>query len=161
MQKHDKQPSLQIGQLFGYWQVIGLSESSRSYYECLCTGCNKTTRSIRKWNLLNRQSSSCGCKKIDVMIDTNKQKYGCEFVQQNQDIKDKGAQTILDRYGVESYSQTLEFIEKCRQTCNENWGSDHHTKSPKWRLAQQPKYGMVVLGMPLGKRQRKSRKQVG
>jgi len=132
--------------MFGYWKVLRQSEESKSYYVCLCTGCNKTTKSIRKWNLLKNLSKSCGCMKIETMKETNRDKYGVDFSQQNSEIKLKSVETLIEKYGVDNYAKTEEFKEKCKETNLENWGSDHHTKSEKWKNKDKPKYGGMLLG---------------
>lgn len=135
-----------LNRLFGYWKVIKKSDHSKSYYDCLCTGCKSTIKSIRKWNLLDKRTTSCGCKRVATMEKTNLQKYKCRFTQQNQEIKNKSIKTLIEKYQVENYSQTKEFVEKCRETSIRRWGKQHHTKSSRWQLSQKPLYGMIVLG---------------
>lgn len=129
-------------QVFSYWKVL---ESEGSEYLCLCTGCNKTQRLIRKWNLLAGKTKSCGCKKIDLIKETNNQRYGCNFPQQNEGVREKTIAVLEEKYEVDNYMKTEECKEKIREVNNKKYGVDHHTKSEKWKNRNKV-YGNLVLG---------------
>jgi len=136
---------ININDKFGYWKVVEKTKS-KSIFKCLCTNCNITIRSIRKWNLLKQQSKSCGCGRVEVMKQTNLIKYGVEFVQQNHLIKQKQQATMIDKYNVAIYSQTEDYHIKRKRTCLEKYQAEHHTKSEKWKNRNKPKYGGLVFG---------------
>ena len=104
---------LQTGDLFGYWKILETG-SKKYHYRCLCTGCNVTIREIRKWSLTKGKTKSCGCRLINLMKETNKERYGCEFSQQNPEVKTKKKQTNIDKYGTENYSKLKNVSKKLK-----------------------------------------------
>lgn len=62
------------GQKFGKWNVI--KYLGHQMYLCQCSCENHTTRAIRKADLLNGQSTQCGCNKQTKMHETLMQRYG-------------------------------------------------------------------------------------
>jgi hypothetical protein len=134
------------GDMFHFWRVVEQSKDSKSYYICLCTGCNGVEKTIRKWNLLSGKTKSCGCKKVEEMKKTCQDKFGTAFSQQNTEVKQKSKNTLEEKYGVDNYSKTVEHKRKCKAKSQEKWGTDHHTQSEKWRNRSKPKYGVAVLG---------------
>lgn len=149
---------LRLGGRFGWWKVIRpifpenvsfteQDERNAEIYLCLCLGCKKTERKIRRWNLLKGQTSSCGCKRVKKMKKTNRKKYGVNFVQQDPEIRQKSEETLLERYGETNYAKTEEFLEKVKETSMENWGEEHYSKSEKWKnKKKKPTYGAMVFG---------------
>lgn len=148
---------LRIGGRFGCWKILKpiykegstfreQETLSPQYYLCLCLGCKKTERKIRKWNLLKNQTESCGCQRVKKMRKTNEEKYGVEFPQQDPEIKEKSKQTLIERYGEDNYAKTEEFKEKVKETSLENWGEEHYRKSAKWKEKRKPKLGAMVFG---------------
>ena len=61
-------------------------------------------------------------KRIEKMKQTNKEKYGNEFLFGSNYFKEKSAQTCLEKYGAENYSQTEECREKIKSTMLERYG---------------------------------------
>ncbi len=103
-----------IGDLFGFWEVKEFDGSS--YLLCLCTGCQITERRIRKWTLLRGESKSCGCQIKELMKQTNQEKYGVDFAQQNTDIKQKSEETLQEKYGETNAMKNQEVKKKSQQT---------------------------------------------
>ena len=59
---------------------------------------------------------------------TNLEKYGVEFTFQNEDIKDKIKETNLEKYGVEFVLQSKEIKDKSKKTNLEKYGVDNVSK---------------------------------
>lgn len=51
---------LNAGEMFGFWKVM---EDRGSKVECICVGCNQTTKLIPKPDLTNFKTRSCGCQR--------------------------------------------------------------------------------------------------
>ena len=89
------------GDIYGFWKVESLE--SQRYAFCICIGCKASTkRRIRKWTLLRGESKSCGCQMKKIMRETNQNKYGVDFVQQNTLVKNKSKHTLNEKYGVDN-----------------------------------------------------------
>jgi hypothetical protein len=112
-----------LNQEFGYWKVI--ETSSEKYVQCLCTACN-TQHAVYRYNLINNQTKSCGCKKYE-------------------HIK----QSFKDRYGVENPSQIPETREKVKKTNLEKYGNEFFMKTEKFKSAQAQAWDMKFSGHPM------------
>lgn len=55
------------------------------------------------------------------------EKYGVEYAQQSNKVKDKAKQTCLEKYGVEHYTNR----EKSKQTCLEKYGVESNLNIPE------------------------------
>ena len=64
----------------------------------------------------------CGIKKVK---ETNLERYGVEYAQQNEEIRNKTIDIIKERYGVDNISKTDLFKEKYKETMNERYGVDN------------------------------------
>ena len=62
------------GQKFGHWSV--LEYLGNQHYKCQCDCENKTIRSIRKADLINGATTSCGCGKASKIKSTLIERYG-------------------------------------------------------------------------------------
>jgi hypothetical protein len=63
--------------------------------------------------------------------ETNIKKYGYKNPQQNEEIKNKTNNTILDKYGSTCIFKTPYFKEKTIQTNLEKYGVPHHSQNPE------------------------------
>lgn len=104
--------SIKINDKFGYWQVVEIV--NKRYLICLCTGCNQTKKKIWKWHLTGGKTRSCGCKKFELLKQTNQRKYSVDFPLQNPEIKKKADQTIFKKYKVSNIMKLAEIVEKAR-----------------------------------------------
>jgi len=120
---------IKLNEIYGYWKVI--SYEGKSYWNCICTSCNKTERSIRKWSLTGSITRSCGCQRVENMKKTNLDKYGTEWVQQSSEVREKSETTCLEKYGVDNYAKTEEKKKKTKETNLKKYGVDHHSKRKK------------------------------
>lgn len=129
---------LSINQLFGYWKILEYLGKSR--YNCLCTGCRKTERVIRKWSLTQGKSKSCGCKLVENMKQTNLVKYGVEGVQESPEVRAKTLSTLLEIYDTDNIGKTSEKKQKTKETNLKKYGVEHHSQRKR-----------KIKGMVLGK----------
>jgi hypothetical protein len=51
-------------------------------------------------------------------------KYGTEYGLQNNEVKQKCKETVMERYGVDNISKSPEYTEKKKATCMKNYGVD-------------------------------------
>lgn len=132
---------IQIGALFGYWQVIAKDTTKIYHTICLCTGCHKTQKSIRN-NILKRGiSKSCGCKKTELRQDTCLEKYGQPDYTTTKDFKTKSEETCLKKYGKKRYTLTKECSEKKKQTCLAKYGTTNYTQSEQYKKDILDRFG--------------------
>jgi hypothetical protein len=133
---------LTIDQLFGYWKI--LENINGSYYKCLCTSCNITERTIRKWSLTQGKTKSCGCKRVENLKQTNLNRYGVEGVQELPSVREKTVATLEEKYGVDNIGKTEEKKVKTKQTNLQKYGVEHHSqrkRKPKGIPFGSVKYG--------------------
>ena len=73
------------------------------------------------------------------------EKYGVEYAQQSNKVKDKAKQTCIEKYGVEHYTNR----EKSKQTCLEKYGVESNLNIPevKEKIKQTclEKYGVEYI----------------
>ena len=100
------------GDKYGFWLVLEFE--SKQYLKCLCTGCGKTIRKIRKWTLLRNESKSCGCQIATLMRQTNQEKYGVDYAQQDPDIKSKSKSTLQQKYGTDNAMKVGDIKHKAK-----------------------------------------------
>lgn len=77
----------------------------------------------------SRKCASINKKTRDKVKKTCNDRFGCDNVFQNENIKAKSRSTMLDRYGVEYTHQSKQLTDKCRKTCLEHYGVDHQWKN--------------------------------
>lgn len=63
-----------IGKTFGHWKVIGSAGNGMCLCECSCE--NHTQSKVSRANLLNGNSTSCGCEQANKMKQTMLDRYG-------------------------------------------------------------------------------------
>ena len=61
------------------------------------------------------------------------EKYGVEYPQQSQEVRDKSKQTCFNNYGVENPSQSQEVRDKFKQTCFNNYGVESPLQLQEFR----------------------------
>ena len=61
--------------------------------------------------------------------ETSIEKWGTKNPMQNESVKDKLKNSMIDKYGVEYYSKTEEWLFKFKKTSYEKWGFDNPSKS--------------------------------
>ncbi len=96
-----RSPTIDIGEKFGYWQVI---ENQGKEILCQCTACG-TRREVFKFNLLNGKTKSCGCIKKGNLLEIG-QAFGKLTVIDNQEIQQAGRFVkvlVLCSCGTEKY----------------------------------------------------------
>ena len=96
-------------------------------------------------------NSGCFCKihteknKQEKRKTTNLEKYGCEYPQQNKEIKDKIKATNLEKYGCEYPQQNKEIKERSKESCFKNFGCEHPQQNKevreKGKATNLEKYG--------------------
>ena len=60
------------------------------------------------------------------LINTNRERYGCDYGLQNSDIREKGRQTCIQEFGVENPMQLEEVQERVKQTKQERYGDPNY-----------------------------------
>jgi hypothetical protein len=65
----------------------------------------------------------------NIIKQTNLEKFGVEYASQNEDIKNKVKQTNLEKFGVENPSQCLSCQEKRKETMLERHGVEYYVLS--------------------------------
>lgn len=74
------------------------------------------------------------------------EKYGTEFVFQNEEVKSKIKDTMNQNYGVDNYAKTKEYKQKSKETSLQKYGVEHYTKTDSFRQetieSNQEKYGV-------------------
>jgi hypothetical protein len=99
----------------------------------------KSAKSIRRW--LRKFKIPERTRKKNNMI-----KYGVEYPQQAQEVKEKRKQTNKKRYGVENPMHVKEFKEKHKQTCLENLGVENPSQAEeikqKKKQTNKERYGV-------------------
>lgn len=88
------------------------------------------------------------CKKcgIEKVKETNLERYGVEYAQQNEEIRNKTIKSVKERYGEDNISKTDLFKEKYKKTMNEKYGVDNCFQldeiKEKSRQTMLDKYGV-------------------
>jgi hypothetical protein len=72
-----------------------------------------------------KQGKNCGNCKLTKTVNTNLEKYGCENVFQNEDIKQKIKETCLEKYGETHHMKVSEILEKAKNTSLEKYGVEY------------------------------------
>ena len=69
------------------------------------------------------------CVKSEKTKKTVNDKYGCDNVFQNDEIKEKCKITMLDNHGVDHPSKSKDILEKSRKTCLERFGTEYASQN--------------------------------
>ena len=121
--------------LFDYFENIHITENTIVNGKCLTNECaNSFSKSFRE---LLKHSGYCGdcCKengKIKI-INTNLERYGVKYSQQNKEIKTKGKNTMMKKYGVEFASQSEIIKQNMRNKNLQKYGVEHILQIPELR----------------------------
>jgi hypothetical protein len=114
-------------------KIEDLSKGTTFKVSCLCDKCEaETIKEFREYyNYTKGLTESYYCKKCKSIKSekTNLSKYGVKNPMQNQEIKDKLKNSLMDKYGVDHYSKTEEYKTKFKQTSIKNWGVDNPSKN--------------------------------
>ena len=98
------------------------------YEKQYCLNCKKELPAKKVIQGKKYCSCKCNCsskEQKEKTIQTNLERYGVKFANQNENIKNKRKNTNIKKYGVNSFSQTKEFHEKFKQTCLEKYSVEN------------------------------------
>ena len=99
----------------------------------VCENCGKPVEFLGKPSRMWKTYCSNQCRYSSNRLNKYKQtcleKYGMEYAQQSNKVKDKAKQTCLEKYGVEHYTNR----EKAKQTFIERYGVESNFNIPKIR----------------------------
>ena len=94
----------------------------------VCENCGKPIKFLGKPSRMWKTYCSNQCRyslnRLNKYKQTCLEKYGVEYAQQSNKVKDKAKQTCLEKYGVEHYTNR----EKSKQTCLEKYGVEKQFK---------------------------------
>ena len=116
----------------------------------VCENCGKPTKFLGKPSRMWKTYCSNQCRyslnRLNKYKQTCLEKYGVEYAQQSNKVKDKAKQTCLEKYGVEHYTNR----EKSKQTCLEKYGVEFSSQADvvKEKIKQTclEKYGVTNGG---------------
>ena len=74
-------------------------------------------------NCIQQGKNCMKCKSIKIK-ETCLERYGCENVFQNEEIKEKIKETCLEKYGEAHPMKNSEILEKAKETCLEKYGKE-------------------------------------
>lgn len=57
-----KKNQVLIGNIYGYWKILGMSQKKSDRLRCLCIGCEDTIKDVLYYDLLLDKTSHCGCQ---------------------------------------------------------------------------------------------------
>jgi hypothetical protein len=121
-------------------------KNTQTKLPCKCDGCGKE---VYKTIMIIDTLGDCYCRSCGIKIkqkSRNLKKYGVEYPNQLEEIKNKRKQTCLEKYGVEHYLQTNEYKEKNRETNLKKYGVEYYLQSEdkkeKSRETCQLNYGV-------------------
>jgi len=89
------------------------------YIKYKCTHCEGDMQS--KFSVFLTKTGLC---ELCQRKETNKERFGCEYVIRNEEVKEKIRKTNLEKYGVEIASQSKETREKIVQTNLQRYGCE-------------------------------------
>ena len=97
----------------------------------VCENCGKPIEFLGKPSRMWKTYCSNQCRyslnRLNKYKKTCLEKYGVEYAQQSNEVKDKAKQTCLEKYGVEHYTNR----EKFKQTCLEKYGVESNLNIPE------------------------------
>ena len=97
----------------------------------VCENCGKPIEFLGKPSRMWKTYCSNQCRyslnRLNKYKKTCLEKYGVEYAQQSNEVKDKVKQTCLEKYGVEHYTNR----EKYKQTCLEKYGVESNLNIPE------------------------------
>lgn len=107
-----------IGDIVGHWRVI--ESSYPAWYTCRC--CCGVTRNVRRFDLDNNKTKSCGCLMTHNLKKTMMSKYKVDNPQKLPEFKEKTKNTNLEKYGYTCTAKNKDIKEKQEKTCLERYG---------------------------------------
>ena len=97
----------------------------------VCENCGKPIgflgKPSRMWKTYCSNQCRYSLNRLNKYKKTCLEKYGVEYAQQSNEVKDKAKQTCLEKYGVEHYTNR----EKSKQTCLEKYGVESNLNIPE------------------------------
>lgn len=75
------------------------------------------------------------------MVKTCREKYGCDYSAQSEEVKKKHLDTYIEKWGETSYFKTEEFKVKAKETTNSRYGVDFYSQTSEYR----EKYDASIL----------------
>ena len=118
--------------------IDDLSPSCTAMITVRCDFCGKEyTKTYKEWRSRHNKNdnidacSSYKCRSLKTQ-QTNIEKYGCNCVFKNEDIKNKIKQSMKDTYGVEYTIQNPTSKEKFHNTMRERYGVDWYSQSDEF-----------------------------
>ena len=97
----------------------------------VCENCGKPIKFLGKPSRMWKTYCSNQCRyslnRLNKYKQTCLEKYGVEYAQQSNKVKDKAKQTCIEKYGVEHYTNR----EKSKQTCLEKYGVESNLNIPE------------------------------
>ena len=97
----------------------------------VCENCGKPIdflgKPSRMWKTYCSNQCRYSLNRLNKYKQTCLEKYGVEYAQQSNKVKDKAKQTCLEKYGVEHYTNR----EKSKQTCLEKYGVESNLNIPE------------------------------
>jgi hypothetical protein len=110
-----------------------LSKGCVSKVTTVCENCGRESLNTFKdyWNYTNgfMDNYYCNSCKSIKSEKTSLENWGFKNPMQNDEIKARLSNSLLDKYGVSHYSKTDEWLSKFRKTSLENWGQDNPSKN--------------------------------
>jgi hypothetical protein len=111
-----------------------LSRGSMSRVTTICEKCNRESVNIFKdyWNYTSGliEPYYCNSCKVIKSEKTSLLKWGVRNPMQNEEVKQKLRDSLLDKYGVSWYSKTPDWLVKFKNTSHIKWGVDNPSKNP-------------------------------
>ncbi len=70
-------------------------------------------------------------KRTEITKETNKEKYGVEFISQVKEIRQKAEETMLEKYGAKYTTQSKELYDKMKHNNKEKYGVENISQVPE------------------------------
>jgi len=107
---------------------INFNDGYREYCSAKCSANSIKTKQKRENTTLEKY----GCKNISQQEDIKKKKVE-KYKEQVDKIKEKVKETNRKRYGCDWITQSDEFKEQYKKSCLDKYGVDNYTKSPEYK----------------------------
>ena len=106
-------------------EFLTFRKGYRTFCSTKCSGSSPQTQ-LKIYNTLHDGNYENKLKiSREKYKQTNLEKYGCENVLQNEDIKNKRKKTNLERYGCENALENVEIRNRIKQTNIEKYGCEY------------------------------------
>lgn len=131
-------------------KVEDLPPQSHAWVKVQCDFCGKIIDvKFQNYNNRGKYSDGYACTKCKTKKakQSFKNRYGVDWISQDDEIKRKQTQTMITKYGVERYSQLPECKEKIRQTCLKKYGKEYYSQTKEYHENKMKhdleKYGVL------------------